>query len=86
MANNIKQLIKEMKDTPLSKQQKKLNKEYEEKLYSKGLAEVSPTILNFREVENLQEEEYLEILYKIAINKSGKEPEFRIVELKEIFI
>lgn len=84
MADNIKNQIKEMKQNSLSKQQKKLNKEYEEELNEKALAEVSQTITNFKEVEKLKEEEYLEILYKIAINKSGKEPEFRIVELKEM--
>lgn len=81
LANNIvdelKVKINKLKDIELTKAQKKLNTEYEDELYWKGLAEHID-----QNKEKQLEQEYLLFINKLINDTTGKPSEFRIVELK----
>jgi hypothetical protein len=83
IADKIKSLIKVIKKYPLTKKQKKLNAEYENELYWKDITYIDDNIT--LSMERQMREDYLELLYNISKNESGKGTEFRIVELKEMY-
>lgn len=83
LANNIidelKVKVNQLKDIELTKQQKKLNTEYKDELYWKGLAEH----LDASKEKKLQDE-YLQFIPKLINGTTGKPTEFRIVELQQL--
>mgnify|MGYP006969289424 CR=1 FL=1 len=83
LANNIidelKVKVNQLKMTELTKQQKKLNTEYKDELYWKGLAEH----IDASKERELQDE-YLQFIPKLINGTTGKPTEFRIVELLQL--
>lgn len=83
LANNItdelKVKVNQLKMIELTRQQKKLNTEYKDELYWKGLAEH----LDHTKEKELQDE-YLQFIPKLINGTTGKPSEFRIVELQQL--
>ena len=83
IANNIvdelKVKVNQLKMTELTKQQKKLNTEYKDELYWKGLSEHLDSTKE-REIQD----EYLQFIPKLINGTTGKPTEFRIVELQQL--
>jgi len=83
LANNIidelKVKVNQLKDMELTKEQKKLNMEYKDELYWKGLAEH----LDANKEREIQDE-YLQFITKLINGTTGKPTEFRIVELQQL--
>jgi hypothetical protein len=90
MAKHIKNEISELKKTPISKVQKARNNEYLDELSDKEEPEPSQNredkrFVTHYEAQRLMQEEFLELLSKIAKGKSGKGPEFRLPELQILY-
>lgn len=83
IANNIvdelKVKVNQLKAIELTKQQKKLNTEYKDELYWKGMAEH----IDSNKEKELQQE-YLQFIPKLINGTTGKPTEFRIVELQQL--
>ena len=83
IANNIvdelKVKVNHLKAIELTKQQKKLNTEYKDELYWKGMAEH----IDANKEKELQQE-YLQFIPKLINGTTGKPTEFRIVELQQL--
>jgi hypothetical protein len=89
ISKQIKDQINELKNSDINKQQKKLNNEYLEELYQQQLAEVNPNKYSdgnarFR-AEAALREDFLETIYKISKNKSGKGDVLRLAELQVLY-